>query len=413
MAEKNVICGIDIGTTKIVAIIAEFSNKDFSIVGIGESKSEGLQRGVIVNINETIKSLGAAIKEAESQCGYSVKSVFVGISGDHIRSWDGAGVVSVGNAGPDSIGSIIDKDDKERVLKSAQAMTLSSERRILHVLSKNFKVDDRSGIEEPEGLTGSRLAANVHLVTSSRTTENDFKTCFEELDIDITNFVLEPLASSYSILTKDEKKLGSVMIDIGGGTTDIVVWEDGGIKDTIIVPRGGEIITQDIAKTIGCPIGVAEDLKLKYASAVGALVAEENIVVKGIEQHTQEIESRVLSSIVEARIREILEDAKFKIENKTKIKNLSFGIILTGGGSELKNIIEFSENIFQTRIRIGKPSENFESVEKHIFKPKYSTAIGIIQYGVDHQEDLLLKKSNVKSSFIKDFFTNLKELFNN
>jgi cell division protein FtsA len=167
---------------------------------------------------------------------------------------DGAGVVSVGNTGAGSIGDVIDKDDKDRVLKSAQAMSLSSERRILHVLSQNFKVDERSGIEEPEGLTGSRLAANVHLVTSSRKTENDFKTCFDELSINISDFVLEPLASSYSILSKDEKKLGAIMIDIGGGTTDIVVWEDGGIKDTIIIPLGGEIITQDIARTIGCKI---------------------------------------------------------------------------------------------------------------------------------------------------------------
>ena len=413
MAEKNIICGIDVGTTKIVAIIAEYSGRNFSIVGIGESRSEGLQRGVIVNIQDTINSLSLAIKEAESQCGYSIKSVFVGISGDHIMGMDGAGVVSVGNTGAEAIGNVIDKDDKERVLKSAQAMSLSSERRILHVLSKNFKVDERSGIEDPEGLTGSRLAANVHLVTSSRKTENDFKTCFEELHIKVLDFVLEPLASSYSILSKDEKKLGSIMIDIGGGTTDIVVWEDGGIKDTIIIPLGGEIITQDIARTIGCSMLVAEDLKIKYGSAIEALVADESIIVKGAEGHTQDIESRVLSSIVEARVQEILSLAKFKIESKTKIENLSFGAVLTGGGSELRNIIEFSENIFQCRIRIGKPSKTVDSVEKHIFKPKYSTAIGIIKYAVDHEEELTLKNSGVKRGFLRDFFTSLKELFNN
>ncbi len=413
MAEKKIICGIDVGTTKIVAVIAEYTDKDFSIVGIGESRSDGLQRGVIVNIKETIKSLSSAIKKAESQCGYSVKSVFVGISGDHIMGMDGAGVVSVGNAGAGAIGDVIDKDDKDRVLKSAQAMSLSSERRILHVLSQNFKVDERSGIEEPEGLTGSRLAANVHLVTSSRKTENDFKTCFDDLSIDISDFVLEPLASSYSILSKDEKKLGAIMIDIGGGTTDIVVWEDGGIKDTIIIPLGGEIITQDIARTIGCPMNVAEDLKIKYGSAIEDLAIEEKIVVKSSEGNIQEVESKMLSSIVEARVQEILSVAKFKIEHKTKIENLSFGIILTGGGAELRSITEFSENIFPSKIRIGKPMKNIESVEAHIFRPKYSTAIGIIKYAVDHKEDLGITGVGRKRGFLRDFITNLKELWNN
>ena len=413
MAEKKIICGIDVGTTKIVAVIAEYSDKDFSIVGIGESKSDGLQRGVIVNIKETIKSLSSAIKKAESQCGHSVESVFVGISGDHIMGMDGAGVVSVGNASAGSIGDVIDKDDKDRVLKSAQAMSLSSERRILHVLSQNFKVDERGGIEEPEGLTGSRLAANVHLVTSSRKTENDFKTCFDDLSIDISDFVLEPLASSYSILSKDEKKLGAIMIDIGGGTTDIVVWEDGGIKDTIIIPLGGEIITQDIARTIGCPMNVAEDLKIKYGSAIEDLAIEEKIVVKSSEGNIQEVESRMLSSIVEARVQEILSVAKFKIERKTKIENLSFGIILTGGGSELRSITEFSENIFPCKIRIGKPMKNIECVEDYIFRPKYSTAIGIIKYAVDHQQGLGISGAGSKRGFLRDFITNIKELWNN
>lgn len=412
MAEKNIICGIDVGTTKIVAIIAEYSDQTFSIVGIGESRSDGLKRGVIVDIKKTTKSLGSAIKDAESQCGYSIKSVFVGISGDHIMGMDGAGVVSVGNSGAGSIGDVIDKDDKERVLKSAQAMSLSSERRLLHVLSQDFKVDERSGIEEPEGLTGSRLAANVHLVTSSRKTENDFKTCFDDLDIEISNFVLEPLASSYSILSRDEKNLGSVMIDIGGGTTDIVVWKNGGIKVTEIIPLGGEIITLDIAKTIGCPMDVAEDLKIRYGSAIEALASEEKIIVSGVEGCNQEIDSKMLSSIVEARIAEILSQAKFKIDNRVRIENLSFGVVLTGGGSELKNIAEFSENMFQSRVRIGKPTKNIESVEEHIFKPKYSTAIGIIKYAIDHKEDLE-GRAGRKRGFFKDFFTSLKELFNN
>ena len=414
MSEQKVICGIDVGTTKIVAIIAEYSDDgNFSIIGIGESKSEGLERGVIVNIKDTIKSLELAIKEAEEQSQYEVDSVFVGISGDHIVGMNGMGVVSVGDATNSSIGSVIDEDDKDRVLKSAQAINLPSERRVLHVLSKHFKVDNRSGIEEPEGLTGSRLEAEVHLVTSSRTTENDFKTCFEELGIDIKAFVLEPLASSYSILSRDEKKLGSVMIDIGGGTTDVVTWEDGGITNTEIIPFGGEIITQDIARTIGCSIDIADGLKRKYGSATKNIAIDEEIIIDSVEGQKQQISSEILSSIIQARIKEILTTVKFKIEAKTNISNLSFGVILTGGGSQLNNILEFAEDIFRCRVREGKPSEKLKSIEKHIFNPKYSTAIGIIQYAIDHKEELHTSKYGGSKGVVGGFFKSLKELFNN
>ena len=414
MSEKKIICGIDVGTTKIVAIIAEYDDLGkFSIIGIGESRSNGLERGVIVNIQDTTNSLESAIRKAEKQCNCEVESVFVGISGDHIVGMNGMGVVSVGDVTTNSIGSIIDKDDKDRVLKSAQAINLPSERRILHVLSKHFKVDNRSGIEEPEGLTGSRLEAEVHLVTSSRTTENDFKTCFEELGIDIKAFVLEPLASSYSILSKDEKKMGSVMIDIGGGTTDVVTWEDGGITNTDIIPFGGEIITQDIARTIGCSINVAEQLKIKYGSAIKNSSDNQQIMVDSIEGHQQEVESEILSSIIQARIKEILTTVKFKVEGKTKISNLSFGVILTGGGSQLNNILEFADRIFGCRVRIGKPSDSLKSIEQHIFSPKYSTAIGIIQYAIDHKHELSSSSPMDSKGFVRNFFTNIKELFNN
>ena len=185
---------------------------------------------------------------AQEQSGYDIESVYVGISGDHINGMNATGIVSVGDSNNGHFGSVIDFDDKKKVLESAQAMALSGDRRILHVLSKHYTVDERNNIEDPVGLTGSKLQAEVHLITSSMRTENDFKTCFEALDITIDAFVLEPLASSYSILSKDEKKLGSIMIDIGGGTTDVVIWEDGGISNTKIIPLGGEIITKDIAR---------------------------------------------------------------------------------------------------------------------------------------------------------------------
>ena len=413
MSDKNIICGIDVGTTKIVVVIAEFDESGhYSIIGIGESKSNGLKRGVIVNIKDTIKSLEDAIGDAEKQCDYEVESVYVGISGDHIRGFNGMGVVSVGDATNNPIGSIIDKDDKNRVLESAKAMPLSSERRILHVLSQKYTLDSRSGIEEPEGLTGSRLQADVHFITSSKTTENDFKNCFDQLGIEIAGFILEPLASSCAILSNDEKELGSVMIDIGGGTTDLVVWQGGGITNTIIYPLGGESVTQDIAEVIGCPINIAEELKLRYGSAIELVDSNENIL---IEEHQLNIEQNHLNEIIKARIGEILKEVRFKVEMdaNVKISDLSFGVILTGGGSQLNNISKLIESVFNCRVRIGEPRDNLDSVEKHIFNPRYSTAIGIIQYAIDHRDDLSHGDNSNNGSFVKKIFKNIKELFNN
>tara|TARA_Y100001970_G_scaffold284509_1_gene402023 strand:- start:690 stop:1931 length:1242 start_codon:yes stop_codon:yes gene_type:complete len=413
MSDKKVICGIDVGTTKIVVIIAEYDELGkFSVIGIGESKSNGLKRGVIVNIKETVKSLESAIEEAEKQCKHEVESVFVGISGDHIRGFNGMGVVSVGDASDNPIGSIIDRDDKDRVLESAKAMQLDSGRRILHVLSQKYTLDSRSGIEEPEGLTGSRLQVDVHCITSSRTTENDFKTCFDQLGIEINGFILEPLASSCAILSSDEKELGSIMIDIGGGTTDLVVWEGGGITNTIIYPHGGESITQDIAEVIGCPINVAEQLKLKYGSALDALNCSEKIF---IEEHELDIDQKHLCAIIQARIGEILKDLRFKVEHEAgvDVSDLSFGIILTGGGSQLNDISELIKNIFDCKVRIGNPSDALTSIEQHIFNPKYSTAIGIIHYAIDHRHELSNSNVTGAKGVVRNFFTGIKELFNN
>ena len=413
MKQKNIICCIDVGTTKIVAIVAEFDEMDkFSIIGIGESKSNGLERGVIVNINETIESLDLAISMAQEQSGYDIESVYVGISGDHINGMNATGIVSVGDSNNGNFGSVIDFDDKKKVLESAQAMALSGDRRILHVLSKHYTVDERNNIEDPVGLTGSKLQAEVHLITSSMRTENDFKTCFDALDIIIDAFVLEPLASSYSILSRDEKKLGSIMIDIGGGTTDVVIWEEGGISNTKIIPLGGEIITKDIARVLGCTIKNAESLKINNGSALN-INEEKEIIIEDIEGQLITTTSSLLSSIIEERVKEILNEVKYEIESRTQISNLSFGIILTGGGSQLKNISQLAEKIFNSRIRIGKPASDLESVDKAIINPKYSTAIGMIQYAIDHIDELSENDNNTNFGIIKNFFRSIKELFTN
>ncbi len=413
MADKKIISGIDVGTTKIVAIIAEYDeDNNISIIGLGESKSTGLERGVIVNVKQTIESLQTAITQAESQCEYKIESVYVGISGDHIKGGNGSGVVSVSDFNSNSIGKVITKDDKEKVLENAKSINISSDRRILHVLSQHFNIDDRPAIKDPEGLTGSRLEAKVHLVTSSKITEKDFETCFDELDIDVQGFVLEPLASSYSILDSDEKKLGSIMLDIGGGTTDMVIYKNGGIVHTHIVPLGGESITNDIAFGLKCKIATAEKLKTEYGSAI-ELAEDREIAVEGINNQEKSIfTSNDISNIIQPRISEIFRRARFEIDTQISMKQIPFGIILTGGGSKLKNITDIAENIFECKVRIGIPNE-IKTIDNKIFNPKYSTAIGLVHYAIDNKDSLELYQKNSVGGFFKNIFLNIKDLFNN
>lgn len=412
MAENKVVCGIDVGTTKIVAIIAEYNGTDISIIGFGETASVGLERGVIVNVPKTIETLRNAISQAESQCAHKVDLVYVGISGDHIKGLNGSGVISVNDNSSNSFGAVITEEDKENVIIQSKSINISSDRRILHVLSQHFNVDETSGIQDPEGLTGSRLEAKVHLVTSSKRTENDFITCFNELDIDIAGFVLEPLASSYSILSKDERELGAILIDIGGGTTDMVIWKNDGIINTHVIPLGGESITKDIAITLSCELKIAEDLKIKYGSANEALAPEEEIIINGIDaQNNDKVSnSKFISKIIEDRVSEIFRMAKFEIDRIVDIDKISFGVVVTGGGANLKNINHVAENILQKQVRIGKPVP-VQSI-KDIFGPKYSTAVGIVHYAISNKDDCNSISFKSKKGSVKNLFSIIKDLFN-
>ena len=413
MAEKNIICGIDVGTTKIVAIIAEYDGENISIVGFGEAPSIGLERGVIVNVPKTIKTLKIAIDKAESQCSHKVDSVYVGISGDHIKGHNASGVISVNDANSDSFGAVITQEDKDSVLDHSKQIPLSQDRRILHVLSQHFNVDDSSPIEDPEGLTGNKLEAKVHLVTSSKTTENDFETCFSQLDIDIVGFVLEPLASSYSILSNDEKKLGTILIDIGGGTTDMVIWRNGGIIDTHVIPLGGESITKDIAIGLSCELKIAEKIKIRYGSASEALTGDEEININSIDAQDNNVttNAKFISKIIEHRVGEIFQMAKFEIDRMIDIDKISFGVVVTGGGAKIRNITDVAESIFKKQIRIGKPFK-IQSIIDDIYNPKYSTAVGIIHYAISDKDDSYSKNNNLKIGPVKKIFLTIRDLFN-
>jgi len=421
MNEKNknkIISVIDIGTTKIVVLIAEYNldeNKISKIIGFGESTSDGLKKGVVVDIIKTIESITSAVEDAENQAGFEISDTFVGISGNHIKGLNYSGVTSIASDSQNqAIGDSITKDDIDKVKDLAKNINISPDRRIMHVLPQEYIVDDQEGILSPLGLSGRRLEAKVHLVTSSKNTEKDILTCLDEIGIQVIDFILEPLASSYSVLNQDEMNLGSILVDIGGGTTDVISYSNGSVLHTGVIPIGGEILTKDIAYRVQTSIEQAEQLKQSYGqSNLMNASSDEDIIVKGVSGRNEfKISQQILSEVIEPRIKEIFELVKIEIEQSNYKGDYTFGIILTGGGSKLNGILNTASDIFSMPIKVGLPIHDFdvENSDFNILDPRYATSIGLIKYVGKNFEDYNKKHKN---SFIKKIKSFLKELINN
>ena len=379
---NDIITSIDIGTTKIAVIIAENNNNSLNILGFGEEESKGLDKGVVVNIKSTVNSLKNALDIAEKQAEHEIDSAYIGLTGENIKGINCSGAITISNSDYlNPAGEVITKKDINKVLDHAKAINLSPDRKILHVLSQNFKVDERDGIKDPEGLSGHRLEAKVHLVTISRNIEKDLSTCLELCGLDVNGFILEPLASSHSILDKDEKELGTVLVDIGGGTSDIIVYHNNAILHTGAISLGGENLTKDIAYGLQTSIEQAEIIKCEHGIAKTALSNEEKkISVKGTNGREEiEISETEIAHIIEPRMREIFHLIKNEIRKSEKHNDLTFGIVLTGGGSNLKNIIELAEEVFELKVKKGIP-DSINGIIDIINNPRYATVIGIAKY---------------------------------
>ena len=414
---KQIISGIDIGTTKIAVVIAEWlkDEKTINILGVGESPSHGLKKGIVVNMNQTVESLTSALSEAERQADIEVDSAFVGITGDHIRGINYSGVITVSkNSNRQPVGQEITQDDIRRVLDHAQSINLSPDRRILHVLSRDFKVDDRSGIKNPRGLAGHRLEAKVHLVTSAINVEKDLYTCLEKTGVGVMDFVLEPLASAHSVLDENERKLGVILVDIGGGTTDIIVYHDGGVLHAGTVPIGGSNITYDIAYGVQTTLENAEQLKCQYGSAKSALAdPEENINITGTNgRESKTISSKQLADIIEPRMDEIFRLVKNEIRKSDFIGDYTFGIVLTGGGANLKHITDLAQENFQQPIKVGQPQLT-GGVSEKVNNPRYSTGVGLINYGTENWEELEYDNPININSIVKRSLSKMGNIFKN
>ena len=388
---KNItITGIDIGTTKIAVIIGEKKDGAINIIGFGKTSSSGLSKGVVVDIDKTIISISKAIKQAEIQAGMEIETAYIGLTGEHIKGINCSGAITISsNDYRNPAGEQIDQKDIEKVLEHSQAINLSPDRKILHVLSREFKVDEKNGILNPIGLSGHRLEANVHLVTIARNIEKDLKTCIEQCGVDIEGFILEPLASSSSVLDENEKKLGSILIDIGGGTSDIIIYHNNAIIHTGAIPFGGENISKDIAYGLQTSLEQAEILKCKYGIAKTSLADDQNkIKILGTNgRGDKEISEKDLAGIIEPRLIEIFTLALEEINKSESKGEFTFGTILTGGGASLRDISEVAKDIFNMPVKIGIPDSVNGKIDI-INNPRFATTIGIIKYAIDNQKNI-------------------------
>jgi len=392
---KNYSVGLDIGTTKIVAMVGEKNQfNKVKILGVGKSQSLGVHRGVVNNITQTIQSIKIAVDEAQSKSGVDVKEVAVGIAGQHIRSLQHSDYITREN--PDEV---INENDIDKLIDQVYKLVMLPGEEIIHVLPQDFKVDGQSEIKEPIGMYGSRLEANFHIVVGQVSSIRNIGKCIKSSGLEMGDITLEPLASSDAVLSEEEKEAGVALIDIGGGTTDVAIFKDGIIKHTAVIPFGGNVITEDIKE--GCSIigNQAEQLKIKFGSAwPGENKDSEIVSIPGLRgRDPKEISLKTLSKIINARVVEILEQAYLEIKNyghEDSKKKLIAGIVLTGGGSQLRHLKQLTEYVTGMDTRIGFPGEHLAG-DSNKYNPIYSTAVGLLMKAIENNalEDNLIPNS--------------------
>jgi cell division protein FtsA len=379
MAASNLIAGLDIGTTKIVAIVAEpDEHGEMRILGVGQSPSHGLRRGVVVNLEKTILSVQDAVEEAEKHAGVEIGSVFAGIAGDHIRSINSRGVIAVGRGG-----SEITPADVERVIEAAKAIALPMDREIIHVIPQEFIVDDQPGIRDPVGMAGVRLEGEIHIITGAVTSAQNIYKSVQRAGVEVQDLVLQPLASSYATLTEDEKELGVAMLDLGGGTADLAVFYEGSIRHTAVIGLGGENVTNDVAIGLRTPRDQAERIKIDHGVALQAMVdQDERIEVPGVGgRPAREVSRDVLAAIIEPRMEEIFALALREIQRSEYADLLTTGLVLTGGGAMLEGACELAERVFNMPVKLGVPS-GVGGLDSEVATPVYATAVGLLKYAI-------------------------------
>jgi cell division protein FtsA len=400
MSKDDLITALDLGTTKISAYISEVDeSSEINIVGVGTTKSDGIRRGVVVNLDKTVQGIRQAVGEAELMAGVKVNNVLVGIAGDHIKSFNSRGVIAVSRTDEG-----ISREDIKRVIEQAKAVTIPMDRKIIHVLPQDYTVDDQAGIKEPVGMAGVRLEAEVHIVTAAITAIQNIAKSIERANFAVMNIVLQPYASSFAVLDDEEKELGVCLIDIGGGTTDFSIFFEGSIRHTSIVGLGGVNITNDIAIGLRTPRAQAEEIKKRYGVALASMVdTNEMMKVPGVGgRKEREVSRQILGSIIEPRIEEIFSLVEREIKKSGFDDRLTAGIVLTGGTAKMDGIEQLAERIFDLPVKVGIP-RGIVGLTDAVSDPIHSAGIGLILYGYKYgeEEGLYQKKRGGIDSFIR------------
>ena len=384
-SEPTRIVGLDIGTSKVAAIVGEVNPEgELEIIGIGSHPSRGLKKGVVINIESTVQSIQRAVEEAELMSGRQIDSVYAGIAGSHIRSINSHGIVAVRDRDRE-----VYPQDVERVSDAAQAMAIPADQKILHILPQEYIIDNQEGIKEPLGMSGVRLEAKVHLVTCAVNAAQNIEKCIERCGLTVNDIILEQLASSYAVLSDDERDLGVCLVDIGGGTTDIAVFTDGAIRHTAVIPIAGDQVTNDIAMALRTPTQYAEDIKMKYACALTQLAgADETIKVPGVgDKPMKELSRQALAEVVEPRYDELFTLIQAELRRSGFEELVAAGIVLTGGASRMEGVIDLAEEIFHMPVSLGLP-RNVAGLKDIVRNPVYATGVGLLQYGKQREEEI-------------------------
>jgi cell division protein FtsA len=401
---KNLIVGLDIGTSKIAAIVAEMKPEGgFEVVGMGSSPSRGLKKGVVVNIESTVNAIQRALEEAELMADCKIRDVWTGIAGSHIRSFNSHGMVAIKDRE-------VAQSDVDRVVETAKAIPIPTDQQILHVLNQEFVIDGQEDVREPLGMSGVRLEVKVHIVTGAVSAAQNIMKCVRRCGLEVNDLILQPLASSMAVLSEDEKDLGVCLVDIGGGTSDIAVFTQGAIRHTAVIPIAGDQITNDIAMALRTPTKEAEEIKRRYGCALRELAdSQEMVEVPGVgERSSRKMSRQTLSEVIEPRVEELYSLVQAELRRSGFEELLSSGIVITGGSAGMQGMIELGEEVFHMPVRLGLPSYAGGLAEV-IRNPRYSTGVGLLMAGISQHQRNQIEK--LQSGSFKQIVGRMKKWF--
>ncbi len=402
--EKNLIIGLDIGTSKVVAIVAELTpDGSMNVIGLGQHVSRGLKKGVVINIDSTVNAIQRAIEEAELMADCTIKDVFTGIAGSHVQSINARGMVKIKDAE-------VTQADVSRVIETAQAIALPSDQQILHILTQEYIIDGQEDVREPLGMSGMKLEVKVHIVTGAVAAAQNIVKSIKRCGLEVTDLILQPLASSEAALTEDEKELGVCLVDIGGGTTDIAVFKQGSIRHTAVIPIAGDQITNDVAVALRTPTQSAEDIKINHGCALRQLADPREVVeVQGTDgREARQLSVQTLAEVIEPRVVELYEFVLAELRRSGLEEMIASGIVITGGSAMMKGMVELGEEIFHMPVRLGLP-RYVGGLSEVVSNPRYATGVGLLLIGKKQVAQHI--QNNIDAGSFSRIFERMKSWF--